>query len=112
MPRRDEIDRMIVMLYLSRNSAGFTNYTRPAGWLNKLPMAGLEELKADFERMANEVAEEMTQRIADGIPKFSRRWHDDQEAERAGGAALLSQIGVADGEATCANDAQVQKETD
>lgn len=95
MPRQDEIDRMIVMLYISRNNAGFTNYTRPAGWLDKLPMAGLEELKSDFERMAGEVADEMTRRLADGIPKYSRRWHDDQEAERAGGAALLAQIGVA-----------------
>lgn len=98
MPRKDEIDRMIVMLYLSRNSAGFTNYTRPAGWLDKLPMAGLEELKSDFERMANEVAEEMTQRVADGIPKYSRRWHDEQEAERSAGAALLASIGVGSGE--------------
>ena len=94
MPRKDEIDRMIVLLYISRNNAGFTNYTRPAGWLDKLPMAGLEELKGDFERMANEVAEEMTQRIADGIPKYSRRWHDEQEAERSAGAALLASIGV------------------
>lgn len=94
MPRKDEIDRMIVMLYLSRNSAGFTNYTRPAGWLDKLPMAGLDELKGDFERMAGEVAEEMTQRIADGIPKYSRSWHDEQEAERSDGAMLLASIGV------------------
>ena len=94
MPRKDEIDRMIVMLYLSRNSAGFTNYTRPVDWLDKLPMAGLEELKADFERMAGEVEGEINQRLADGIPNYSRFWHDSQEAERAGGAALLSQIGV------------------
>lgn len=99
MPRQDEIDRMIVMLYISRNSAGFTNYKRPAGWLDKLPMAGLEELKGVFERMANEVSEEMTQRIADGIPKYSRRWHDKQEAERAGGAALLASIGIESKEA-------------
>lgn len=94
MPRQDEIDRMIVMIYISRNSAGFTNYTRPAGWLDKLPMAGLEELKGDFERMAGEVADEMALRIKDGIPKYSRRWHESQEAERAAGAALLSEIGV------------------
>lgn len=99
MPRQDEIDRMIVLLYISRNNAGFTNYTRPAGWLDKLPMAGLEELKGDFERMAGEVQDEMAQRIADGIPKYSRRWHDEQEAERAGGAALLAGIGIKDQEA-------------
>ena len=98
MPRKDEIDRIIVLIYISRNSAGFTNYTRPAGWLDKLPMAGLEELRADFLRMADEVSAEMEQRVVDGIPKYSRRWHEDQEAERAGGAALLSKIGIADKE--------------
>ncbi|KQI66859.1 hypothetical protein AN189_18630 [Loktanella sp. 3ANDIMAR09] len=94
MPRKDEIDRMIVMLYISRNSAGFTNYTRPAGWLDKLPMAGLDELKCDFERMAGEVSDEIAKRIADDMPKFSRRWYDEQEDERAGGALLLAGIGV------------------
>jgi hypothetical protein len=94
MPRQDEIDRMIVMIYISRNSAGFTNYTRPAGWLDKLPMEGLEELQRDFERMAKEVSEEMKQRIADGIPRYSRRWHDEQEAARVGGADMLSKIGI------------------
>lgn len=98
MPRQDEIDRMIVLLYISRNNAGCTNYTRPAGWLDKLPMVGLDELKSDFERMAGEVADEMDQRIVDGIPKYSRRWHDEQEAERSGGAALLSQIGITQNE--------------
>ena len=99
MPRKDEIDRMIVMLYISRNNSGFTNYTRPAGWLDKLPMAGLEELKGDFARMADEVAAEMMQRVEDGIPKYSRKWHDEQEAERSAGAALLASIGVESGEA-------------
>jgi len=100
MPRQDEIDRMIVLIYISRNSAGFTNYTRPAGWLDKLPMSGLDELRADFLRMADEVSAEMEQRVVDGIPRYSRCWHDDQERERAGGAALLSKIGIAPKEAT------------
>ena len=95
MPRQDEIDRMIVLIYISRNSAGCTNYTRPAGWLDKLPMAGLDELRSDFLRMADEVSAEMEQRVVYGIPRYSRRWHDDQERERAGGAALLSKIGIA-----------------
>ena len=94
MHSKDEIDRMIVMLYLSRNSHGFTNYTRSAGWLDKLPMAGLEELKADFERMAGEVAAEMDQRNADGMPRYSRRWYEEQEQDRAEGATLLASIGV------------------
>ena len=98
MARQDEIDRMIVMLYISRNNAGFTNYTRPAGWLDKLPMAGLEELQTDFERMAGEVSQEITQREADGMPRYSRRWYESQEAERKAGADLLLEIGVNSGE--------------
>ena len=98
MPRQDEIDRMIVMLYLSRNSHGFTNYTRPAGWLDKLPMAGLEELQADFERMAGEVVSEIEHRKLDGMPRYSRRWHEEQEAERKAGADLLLKIGINSGE--------------
>lgn len=94
MARKDEIDRIIVLLYHSRNSHGHVNFNRPADWLDKLAMEGLEELQADFERMAGEVGAEIEQRKADGIPKYSRRWHDDQEAERTGGAALLSQIGI------------------
>lgn len=96
MPRKDEIDRMIVMLYLSRNSHSFVNYTRPAGWLDKLPMAGLEELQSDFERMAREVSAEIGRREAEDMPIYSRRWHEDQEAERAEGAALLAGLGIID----------------
>lgn len=94
MPRQDEIDRMIVLLYASRNSAGFTNYTRPAGWLDRLPMKGLEELRGDFLRMAGEVSDEIEQRFADGMPKYSRREYEGQEQERLAGEALLSSIGV------------------
>lgn len=94
MPRKDEIARSIVLIYLSRNSAGFTNFTRPAGWLDKLPMAGLEELAGDFERFKAEVEAEIDARKRDGIPKFSRRYHDEQEAERVAGEKLLSGIGI------------------
>lgn len=94
MPKQSEIDRMLVLFYLSNNAHDFTNYVRPAGWLDKLPMAGLEELQAMFENMAGDVAREIEQRKAEGIPKFSRRWHEGQEAERKAGADLLSGIGV------------------
>jgi len=97
LPKQDEIDRMIVMIYASRNSAGFTNFTRPAYWLDGLPMSGLDELRGDFDRMSQEVAAEIEQRKNDGILKFSRRWHEKQEGEIKAGSALLSEIGIGDG---------------
>lgn len=94
MPKKDQIDRMIVMLYRSRNAHGYTNFTRPIDWMDRLPMAGLDELSAMFENMAADVQREIEERKADGMPKYSRQYYEDQEAERSGGAALLSQIGV------------------
>ena len=94
MPRQDEINRMIVLIYTSRNSAGFTNYTRKIDWLDGLPMDGLKELSGDFDRFKAEVEQEIKQRLEDGIPVYSRSWHESQEQERKEGAALLSTIGV------------------
>lgn len=74
MPRKDEIDRMIVLLYRSRNSQGYTNFTRTIDWMDKLPMAGLEELKAMFENMADEVGREIEKRHDDGIEVYSREY--------------------------------------
>lgn len=74
MPRKDEIDRMIVMLYRSRNSQGYTNFTRPISWMDKLPMAGLEELEAMFSNMAGEVRDEIEKRHEDGIEVYSREY--------------------------------------
>lgn len=99
MPRKDQIDRMIVMFYLSLSRHDFINFTRPAEWLDVLPMAGLEKLRAEFERMGAEVAVEIEDRKADGMPRYSRIWHNELEAERVEGAALLAEIGVHVGEA-------------
>lgn len=96
MPKQSEIDRMIVLLYRSNSAHDFTNYVRPAGWLDKLPMSGLDELADMFSHMSGEVHREIEKRKSDGIPKFSRSWHDEQEAARASGAGLLAQIGVKD----------------
>lgn len=97
-PRKDEIDRMFLMLYHSRNSGGCVNFTRPAGWLDKLPMIGLDELSAMFAHFKSEVDQEVKQRSADGMPKYSRDWYESQEAERKAGADLLLKIGVHSGE--------------
>jgi len=98
MPRKDEVDRCIILIYASRNGAGFTNFNRPYGWLDGLPMGGLKELSEDFERYKKEVDREIEQRIKDGIPTYSRKWHDKLKGEEAAGAALLRSIGVNGGE--------------
>ena len=61
-------------MYRSNNAHGFTNFVRPAGWLDKLPMAGLEELERMFEVMREDVRREIEQRHADGIERYSREW--------------------------------------
>ena len=94
MPRKDEIDRMLVLLYRSSNAHGYTNFSRPIDWLDKLPMAGLEELDAMLENFRVDVQEEMARRLADGMPRYSREHYETEEAERAAGAALLSGIGI------------------
>lgn len=94
MPRQSEIDRMLVMFYRSSNSHDYTNFTRPIDWLDKLPMAGLEELDRMFEAMREDVAREIEARKAEGIDRYSRSYHESQEAERQAGADLLRGIGV------------------
>lgn len=94
MPRQSEIDRMIVLIYHSNNAHGFTNFKRSIVWLDDLPMVGLEELSSLLSHMKADVENEIVQRKADGIPKYSRRYHNDQEAKRAAGEELLAQIGV------------------
>jgi hypothetical protein len=94
MPKKDQIDRMLVLIYRSRNSHGCTNFTRSIDWLDKLPMAGLEELDRMFEVMREDVAQEIEARKAEGITRYSREWHESQEADRKAGADLLSGIGI------------------
>ena len=94
MPKKDQIDRMLILFYRSSNAHGYTNFTRPIDWLDKLPMAGLEELARMFEVMREDVLREMEARHAEGIHRYSRERHESQEAERQAGAALLSGIGV------------------
>ena len=94
MPRKDEIDRMIVMLYRSNNAHGFVNFTRPAGWMDKLPMGGLAELQHFFKIMSDEIQVETSQRLKDDMPIYSRDYYEEQRAEEAGGREILSKIGI------------------
>lgn len=83
MPRQSEIDRMIVLLYRSNSAHDYTNFVRLAGWLDKLPMKGLEELEAMFEGMAKDVRREIEQRHADGIERYSREYVERQRNARS-----------------------------
>lgn len=62
MPKQSEIDRMLVLLYRSNNAHDFVNFTRPYGWLDGLPMAGLDELSALLDSMKADVAAEAARR--------------------------------------------------
>lgn len=62
MPKQSEIDRILVLLYRSNNAHDFVNFTRPYGWLDLLPMAGLDELEALLGSMKDDVAAEVLRR--------------------------------------------------
>ncbi len=85
---------MLVLLYRSDNAHGHTNFTRHIDWLDGLPMVGLAELSSLFSHMKADVEREIVKRKDDGMLRYSRRYHESQEAERQAGANLLSQIGV------------------
>jgi len=87
MPRKDEIDRMIVLLYRSNNSQGYINFSRPIDWLDKLPMKGLEEFQSILEGMVEDVRREIVKRNEDGIEVYSREW-----AERENRRAELTRL--------------------
>lgn len=90
MPKQSEIDRMIVLLYHSNNAHDYTNFVRPAGWLDGLPMAGLEELARMFEVMREDVDREVKQRKMDGIDKYSREYAERQRRR----ADLTKSLGI------------------
>ena len=62
MPKQSEIDRMLVLFYRSSNSQDWVNFTRPYGWLDALPMTGLDELSSLLDRMKEDVAAEAARR--------------------------------------------------
>ena len=90
MPKQSEIDRMIVLIYRSNNAHDYTNFTRPVGWLDKLPMKGLEELGRMFEAMRNDVEREIDARKREGIDRYSREYVEGQRSK----ASLSQKFGV------------------
>jgi len=83
MPRQSEIDRMLVLFYRSNNAHGYTNFSRPYGWLDKLPMAGLDELERMLQVMELDVAKEKAARLREGMPIYSREHHKNAPIEPA-----------------------------
>lgn len=63
MPTQSEIERTLVLLYRSNNASDHVNYTRPVGWLDKLQMAGLDELDGLLDRLKEDIAEETVRRM-------------------------------------------------
>lgn len=79
MPTQSEIDRILVLLYRSDNAHDFVNFSRPYGWLDKLPMSGLKELAALLEHMRDDVDEEINNRLKDGMPRYPREDHAENK---------------------------------
>lgn len=79
MPKQSEIDRILILFYRSNNAHDFTNFTRPHGWLDKLPMKGLEELADLLARTREDVEAEIDRRLKDGMPTYSRADHNEQK---------------------------------
>jgi hypothetical protein len=59
---QDEIDRAIILIYRSNRSDQAVNFVRPAGWLDKLSVAGLEELKDTMQLVWAEANDEIMRR--------------------------------------------------
>jgi hypothetical protein len=62
MPTQSEIDRTLVLLYRSNNASDCVSYVRPAGWLDKLSMAALDELAALLGTLKADVVCEISRR--------------------------------------------------
>lgn len=90
MPKQSEIDRMLVLLYRSNNAHGYTNYCRPANWLDKLPMVGMLELSSLLSHMKADVEHEIEQRKIEGIDRYSREWHETVKGRKK----LSNMLGV------------------
>ena len=73
--RQSEIDRALVLVYRSNNAHGYTNWSRPNGAMDKLPMVGLEEYARSLEVLRNDVLKEIERRKSIGQVKFSPDWY-------------------------------------
>lgn len=70
-----EFDRMLIMFYRSNNAHDYTNFTRKAGWLDELPMTGLQEFLSLLEATQRDVKAEIQDRLDSGMPRYSRAYH-------------------------------------
>lgn len=67
-PTESQLDRTLMLLYRSNNSQDYVNFVRPCGWLDKLPLAGLDELAGLLDTIRKDVVAEMTRRMQAGEP--------------------------------------------
>lgn len=83
MTKQSEIDRMLVLIFRSNNSQSYVNFTRPYGWLDKLPMVGLDELSATLAAMQRDVDAEVSRRRSIGMTQFAPSHYADRPASEA-----------------------------
>ena len=73
--KQSEIDRALVLVYRSNNAHGYTNWSKPMGAMDSLPMVGLEEYVRSLEVLRNEVLREISRRKTIGQIKYSPEWY-------------------------------------
>jgi len=76
MPRKDEIERMLILFYKSGNAHDEVNFTRYANWLDDLSMSGLLEMSNLLDRIRQDVLEEMWKRNQEGMRVYSRSYYE------------------------------------
>ena len=100
---QDEIDRAIILIYRSRRSDQVVNFVRPAGWLDGLSVAGLEELKDTMELVWAEANDEIMRRndFDNGAPLDARSqalidaaWKKHSDSEQC--AAAYARVSAED----------------
>lgn len=73
--RQSEIDRALVLIYRSNNAHDYTNFVRPHGSMDSLPMVGVEEYARILEVLRNDVLEEIKRRKSIGQDRYSPDWY-------------------------------------
>ena len=76
MPKQSEIDRTLVLFYKSNNAHDYINYSRPIGWMDDLPMVGLEELESVLESVKIDVVNEIDKRVKAGQAKYAPKYYN------------------------------------
>ncbi len=73
--KQSEIDRALVLVYRSNNAHGYTNWSKPADAMDKLPMVGLEEYARSLEVLREDVLREIDRRKSIGQDRYSPEWY-------------------------------------